>query len=215
MKPIIAILSRNEIIDNFNLEGVHEELLIAIKKYGGIPLILVPTSKEDLYQVLDKCMGIILPGGSDERSFDYLAVEYSIKKDIPLLGICLGMQVMATYNNKDYLEENKTQIMHNSPNVNYVHDVILNKDSKLSKIFNKTKINVNSRHNLHIITSCEYKIVGKSIDGIVEAIEREDKDFNIGVQWHPESMLEYDENSNKLFESFIKICKKHSKNKYL
>ena len=46
--------------------------------------------------------------------------------------------------------------------------------------------------------------VAYSEDKVLEAIEDSSKKFFIGVQWHPESLME-DENSKKLFDYFIKM----------
>ena len=49
-------------------------------------------------------------------------------------------------------------------------------------------------------------LFGYSEDGIIEAIERKDKKFAIGVQWHPEMIYNESEESQRLFKSFIKAC---------
>ena len=49
-------------------------------------------------------------------------------------------------------------------------------------------------------------VSGISNDNVIECIEDENKRFFLGVQWHPESMYNYDLNSRKIFDYFIKIC---------
>ena len=51
--------------------------------------------------------------------------------------------------------------------------------------------------------SKEFEIVGKSEDGLVEALENKNHSFQIGVQWHPERMISYDSLSRKLFQRFL------------
>ena len=51
-------------------------------------------------------------------------------------------------------------------------------------------------------------IVARSLDGVIEAIEKKDHPFFIGVQWHPETLLSYDIVSQKLFQSFFETVKK-------
>ncbi len=83
----------------------------------------------------------------------------------------------------------------------YVHEITINNTSKLYEILGKEKIKVNSRHN-KCVPHTKLDIVAYSEDGIIEAIEDKTKKFFIGVQWHPESLLE-DEYSIKLFNYFI------------
>ena len=52
------------------------------------------------------------------------------------------------------------------------------------------------------------KLLAKSEDGIVEAIQVKDKKFIVGLQWHPESMFTYDNVQYKIFKYFINICKR-------
>ena len=84
----------------------------------------------------------------------------------------------------------------------YVHSVDINKNSKLYDILKKDKIIVNSRHKSYIINT-DLKISGQA--NIIEAIEDNAKDFFIGVQWHPETLM--DENSILLFNNFFSSIK--------
>ena len=90
--------------------------------------------------------------------------------------------------------------LHKQPE-GYVHSVVL-KESKLRAIYGKGKIRVNSHHLQTVLKSYYFTVVGKSDDNLIEAIEGKG-DFQIGVQWHPERMLDYDCDSKKLFESFL------------
>ena len=101
---------------------------------------------------------------------------------------------------------NVVNIKNHKNKLSYSHDVILNKGSKLYNIYKKDVIKVNSRHNF-ILKNTNLKITGLSGDGYIEAIEDPSKEFFLGVQWHPETMLEYDPIQNNLFKCFIKYCK--------
>ena len=84
-----------------------------------------------------------------------------------------------------------------------MHNVYIEKKSKLYEIIENTEIRVNSRHIRHI-PSTKLDMVAYSEDGILEAVEDKTRRFFIGVQWHPESIIE-DKYSNKLFDYFIKM----------
>ena len=89
----------------------------------------------------------------------------------------------------------------------YAHEVKIKKESKLYNIFKTDIIKVNSRHK-SIVKYTNLDVVGISNDGYIEALESKNKKFFIGVQWHPESMIDYDEKQNNLFKYFIKSCLK-------
>lgn len=77
----------------------------------------------------------------------------------------------------------------------------IKENSKLYEILSSEKIKVNSRHR-KCIKETKLDCVAYSEDGIIEALEDKKKRFFIGVQWHPECLIN-DEFSKKLFDAFI------------
>ena len=228
MKPIIGIITRPELSTGKNpIMCLYKKISNAIIINGGIPLGIDPTETQfyfgknlinthkmseesflDMKRIIDMCDGIILQGGDEFYDYDLKVVEYCYKEDIPTLGICLGMQTMGYFFNGNLgrLANNN----HDSKN-KYMHSVILDETSKLYKILNKKNLDVNSRHKDYLIKT-DLKVVGISNDNIIEAIEDKNKRFFIGVQWHPETMIEYDKIMKRLFEYFINTCSKGEKN---
>lgn len=194
-KPIIGIVTR---LEN-NMHKINKSLIDNITKCGGLCLGIINEERYS-YEFLDRdkliidnilkiCDGFVIPGGSTESFLDKYIIEYATKNNIPILGICLGMQEMSSFLD---LEEVSN---HNKSN-RYVHKVNIDKNSLLYKIFKKD-IYVNSRHNYKIKNLNGYKVVGSCLD-VIEAIERDDNTFNVGVQWHPEDI-----DNEELFEYFI------------
>ena len=182
----------------------NKEIIDVIKKYDFIPLGIIVDFENNgdnefikTKPLIDLCSGIILQGGSDYYDIDIIITKYLHKNNIPTLGICLGMQTMAMAFNGNMGDINN----HKSDKL-YVHSVDINKDSKLYDILKKDKIIVNSRHKSYII-STDLKVSGQA--NIIEAIEDNAKDFFIGVQWHPETLM--DENSILLFNNFFSSIK--------
>ena len=237
-RPIIGIVGRatkdNE--DKSNI-STREEYRKAILDLGGIPILILPP--QDMYyydtrvsetppltteekEILDKqlklCDGILLPGGFKTFEYDTYIVDYCTKKDKPILGICLGMQIMANYGQtnengtpKFIVEKNDEQgINHCDQDKKYVHKVTLLKESKIYQIIHQETFNVNSFHKYHILKTKKYDIVGYSEDNLIEVIENKNNRFNIGVQWHPERLMD-DPNQINLLKEFIKISKISSK----
>ena len=189
----IGILKRKENNDDENILYMN-----AIKKYGGTPILIDKSNIEEI----NGCNGIIITGGYKKGILDDYLIEYALSNKLCLLGICQGMQSMAMYKS-DY---GLNLVNNHNKREGYIHDVFLT-ESKLSKIYNQRKIKVNSHHSECVVESKLFEIVGRSNDNIIEAIESNYHRFQIGVQWHPEKMLSYDLNSNKLMKKFIDSCK--------
>ena len=156
---------------------------------------------------LDMVDGVVFPGGYKVSVYDEYLLERCIERDIPTLGICLGMQLMGSYKGKFTVMENNSSINHLQEDDNVLsHKVMVNKDSFLYKILEKDEILVNSFHRFHVIGSEYFSVNARSEDDYIEGIEFKDKKFILGLQWHPEISYDFDENSKKIIDYFINIC---------
>ena len=225
MKPIIGMIARVEYPGNTGKLVMNEYYRRTIVKYGGNPIVIMPPQdinytetkyddqeelteeeKDMLIEQIKLCDGIVMTGGFKINKFDRFITEYLIENDIPLLGICLGMQIMSNYKRDKVWNEKNDSFIEHRVEEGLVHDVTLDKNSFLYSIVEKEKFMVNSRHYYHIVPNDNFEISSVSDDNYIEAIEMKNKKFIVGVQWHPESMN--DDTSKKLFEAFIKSCKK-------
>lgn len=222
-KPIIGIIERVENPGGTGKLVIEEKYRQRIIKHGGIVMGIAPTQdidytivrgrdqldlteeeKEMLISQIKLVNGLLLPGGFKINKFDRFIVEYAIENDIPILGICLGMQTIANYNKELILENNETFIEHYVED-GLAHSVTLDKNSKLYNIVEIEKIDVASRHHHHVQPNPLFDVVAVSDDNLIEAIEMKDKTFCIGVQWHPDCMD--DVSSNNIFDAFVDACR--------
>ena len=225
MKPLIGIVARVEypggthkLVINDSVrrklisQGADVTLILptSLVDYGDVKMEeqgqLTDTEKESIIRQIKNCDGILMPGGFKTNNFDLFIMNYAIENDIPILGICLGMQILSFYKREDICnEKNETDINHCLEDEPYVHEVTIDKNSKIYSIVKQEKFMVNSRHNFHAKPNSNFNTVAYAPDGIPEAIEMPEKKFVIGVQWHPEDLD--DEQSNNLISYFINICK--------
>lgn len=184
-----------------NTEEENRYYIQAIEKFGGKVVFVHDTDSYDyVLHILNGVFGILLPGGYDVGRLDYFLIAYAVFHQLRLLGICQGMQSMALWGTCNSLVSIGNQTHHQKEG--YVHSVLL-KDSRLQQILGVSQIKVNSYHYQTVFDSHCFRVVGKSSDGLIEAVEDSNQYFQIGVQWHPERMLDYDAVSRKLFLTFI------------
>lgn len=166
-----------------------------------INLIGIPISNnfETTKEIINICDGIILSGGDKFLEQDFLLIDYLYTKNIPTLGICLGMQLMTRY----LTQKEEININNHLSNNNYVHYINIYKNSLLYKIIGNERILVNSRHKSGFIID-DFYVSAKSDDDVVEAIEDESKKFFVGIEWHPESIN--DNNSKNIFDYFVRFA---------
>lgn len=213
---------------------VTKDIIDAVIDAGGVPILIpIINREEDILDIMDSLYGIILSGGHDINPiyygeepttsigftytprdlFELFIVKAAIEKDMPILGISRGHQIMTVaFGGKLYqdLNENeKAYINHmQRSGINDIgHYVDLKKDSKLHKIFNTERILVNSFHHQAVkIAPKNFQITAMSSDGIIEAMEHNNKPI-MSVQWYPEMMVKKHPVMLKIFEEFVKWCK--------
>lgn len=206
----IGILTR-EIISNINdkTNGIPFTYLNIVNKehypiFIDSSLKLTKENKEILLKQIKDIKGFILPGGEAVSEVDLFIIDYCYKNNIPLLGICLGMQEIGYYFDNKTIKRLDTD-MHFNPKEDYVHTIKLKRKGYLHNLLNTNQINVNSRHNYHIQENKNYSIEAKC-NKVIEAIKVKNTKYILGVQFHPEIMCNYDSNAQIILQDFIKTC---------
>lgn len=230
MKPLIGI--------NLDIKkGPPQEAAIqttytdAILKSGGVPLLLAPMPEADLALVMQKLDGIMLIGGADycptlyneepdstvelaeprRQEFDLACARLALADaDMPVLGICLGCQLINILQGGSLVQDIKSSfpdsdVEHSSKdgwkNGFTMHDVKVLPESKLGAVLGRYELPVSTSHHQSVKQVGKgLKIVAHADDGIVEAVEMSERAFVLGVQWHPERDYE----TNKpLFDGLV------------
>src|SRR5262245_3125888 len=146
--------------------------------------------------------------------FELALAREALARDLPVLAICRGTQVLNTAAGgtlvqdipsakPDSLDHSITQ-----PKDVAVHDVAVVPGTCLWTLLEPRltadgSVAVNSRHHQSVKSpGAGFVVSAVSPDGIVEAIEKPDAQFCVGVQWHPENFRTHGE-FNTLFEGFV------------
>lgn len=176
------------------------------------------------------CDGLLLPGGGDmdpkfygqERipacgepnllrdAAEPLLLRAFLAADKPVLGICRGIQVMNAVLDGDLYQDIKPfeHLPHNGHWAK-VHTVTVRRGTLLSRILGQDTVLVNSQHHQAVDRVAPgFTLAALSEDGIVEAIEKPDAGFCLGVQWHPEWLSDADPAMQSLFDAFVNACSK-------
>ncbi len=185
----------------------------AISAAGGVPLIL-PPEPAGLDAALDLCHGILLSGSDagvtvppQRRDFEYALIERALSRDLPILGICHGMQVLGVVlgGSVDHADPallspasaHLPRAVPDSP----AHDVIFSPGSSLAAIAGAPRTRVNSLHRHALRGPGRFHVSATAPDGVVEGIEATASGFCLGVQWHPEYLL--NRTDTRLWQAFV------------
>lgn len=163
--------------------------------------------KNKIIQQLELCDGIILQGGTTSEAYESWICKYAYDNDIPIMGFCAGQNnIVRALGGTTKKIANPED--HWKPGGDYVHNIKINKSSKLYSIIKKENIMVNSIHKKAVNATPSLKKVAFCNDGYTDGVEAENKKFYMGLRFHPEYLYKKDENMNNIFKEFIKICAK-------
>ncbi len=243
MKPVIGVTPDFNAGDRKEWGGKEPTYFLraryvrAIEELGGVPVILpLVANRAARRRLLQNIDGLLLTGSGPDldptlygesqqytfpvvaqrrSSFELDLVLLAIRKQIPTLAICGGMQAMNVACGGTLYQDIPAQVndvlQHRQPKpaVKLSHSVSITPGSLLDRIVKRTRMKVNSSHHQSV------KTVGRSLvasaiapDGIIEAIEHPGHPFFLGLQWHPEFLFERHLLHRRLFETFLRAAKR-------
>lgn len=179
---------------------------------GGTPIIIPPVAnKHVIINTLEHLDGLLLSGGGDynplwageepspmlhcinaERDLpELLITRLAYNRQIPILGICRGIQTLAMALDGKVEQDIKRNniIKHSQDAARYeqTHSITLHKGTILHALYHNDSLFVNSFHHQAVAsTGSRFRVAATAPDGIIEAIESNEYKPILGVQWHPE-----------------------------
>ena len=204
----------------------------AIARAGGLPIALPHQIElaEDYLELLD---GLVITGGAfdldpalygarerhatvhtkeQRTAFEWAITEAALARDLPLLGICGGQQLLNVVLGGDLIQHIPDAVpgclAHEQPNPRTEpgHAVEVAAGTILHRIGGAERLEVNSAHHQAAgATGPGVVVSGRAPDGVIEAIEVPGRRFCIGVQWHPEYGISAADDA--LFDALIAACR--------
>jgi len=239
MRPLIGIPCQGNLRSKYRRFCVGQSYCQALHVAGGAPVLIPLLDDDeavlDIYERLD---GLLLAGGGDLEPHHFgqvrlaklgsvdpprdraelLLTRRAMNDDLPVLAICRGIQVLNVALGGTLYQDIPTQIpqalrhnFHPDYPRNYLgHEVLVKQGTRLADILGAGSLAVNSFHHqavkdmppgLHVAAS--------ALDRVTEAIEGQGRRFVVGVQWHPEELVEDDPRMKRLFEAFVTEARKN------
>jgi putative glutamine amidotransferase len=212
---------------------LREDYVRSVETAGGLPLVLAPGRPEDAAEVLGRVDALLLTGGADldpkhygeaphpklgptfqERdTFELALVREALRRDLPLLAICRGHQVLNVAMGGTLVQDIPSQLPGagaHDPDVERwetCHEVEILPGTRLREILGTERVAVNSFHHQSVKgLGGDLVLSARSPDGVVEGIEvpRGTRRFVVGVQWHPESFWDHPPGFGSLFEALVR-----------
>lgn len=203
---------------------------------GGIPVLIPPVSDpEVIINTLENIDGLLLTGGGDHNPLwageepqkelhginatrdlpELLITRLAFNRQIPMFGICRGMQTLAFALGGRVAQDINATLKHSqeADKSEPTHSVILSPESMIRDIYDSEHIFVNSFHHQAVSdTGPHFQATANSPDGIIEAMESTKHKSILGVQWHPEWL---GDEGQKLFQWLVNRASEYSMAKSL
>lgn len=188
---------------------------LSVVEAGGTPLLIPPVADRDVIaSTLEHIDGLLLTGGADINPLwtgeepvaelsninskrdlpELLATRLAYNRQIPILGICRGIQTLAVALDGKVRQHVASEIKHSqdAPREELTHSVTIGDGTTLRGIFGGAgRMFVNSIHHQAVAApGRRFRVSARAADGVIEAIESNEYKPVIGVQWHPEWLPE-------------------------
>ena len=221
-------------VDDANAKvTINQSYVDAVVRGGGWPVLLAPVDDPDWVRTaLSQLDGLVLTGGRDynpvlygrephpatsllsprRTRFDLALAGAALDAGLPTLGICGGIQLLNIARGGTLVQDIPAQLQsaldHHGQKTGFGrHTVRVDAGTRLAEIVGAGELEVNTSHHQAIEQLGRgLRVVARAPDGVIEAVEGTGDAFLLGVQWHPERLLDRSEQV-RLFEAVAEAAR--------
>jgi putative glutamine amidotransferase len=211
--------------------ALRQNYFASVVAAGGLPVAL-PHHPELAADYLERIDGLLVTGGAFDvdpalwgggpphpkvtlkpgrTDFELSATRRALARDLPVLGICGGQQLLAVAFGGTLVQHIPDEVpgalAHEQPNPRTEpgHEVVVAPGTLLARIVRRERLAVNSAHHQAVATAGAGAVVNAvAPDGVVEGVEHPGHRFALGVQWHPEYHV--DPADPLILRAFVEAC---------
>jgi putative glutamine amidotransferase len=236
-RPVVGVTLGDG--DEPGLHAVREDYVRSVEQAGAVPVVLPPLRPEDVPVLVDRLDGVLLSGGVDvdpalygqepharlgrvnrrRDDFEIALVVEALRRDLPILGICRGQQVLNVAAGGTLVQDIPSLVAgsvnhhRGGPRWRRAHRVLVTAASRLGDILGEDAVSVNSIHHQSVDRVADGLVVSARCpdDGVVEGLEMPASRFVVAVQWHPESFWNRAGSFQRLFDAHADACRAASR----
>lgn len=239
MRPLIGIPTRTLQDQGIPLNAIAIAYTYAIELAGGAPVLIpLRLSEDTLCSIFSRLDGLLLAGGVDvhPREFgepvepfcgdidvhrdavELNLIRWALEHKMPTLGICRGIQMLNVAAGGTLYQDIPAQLpgklLHShrvgDPYNLRTHRITIEPGSTLARALGDMDVPVNSLHHQSLKDIAPgFHIIARASDGIIEGIEADRGNFALGVQFHPEWLVDDDARMVHIFEEFVRAAIGH------
>jgi putative glutamine amidotransferase len=215
--------------------AIRDDYVRAVEEAGGLPVVLAPGPVAHLADLLGRLDGLLMSGGADldpthygeaahatvsgvsgdRDTFELALTREALARDLPLLAICRGHQVLNVATGGTLVQDIPSQLggaLDHDPKKERwepAHEVRILPGTRLREILGRDRVAVNSFHHQSI------KVPGRGLvvsacalgDDVIEGVELPGRRFVLGVQWHPEAFWDRPAHFQPLFAALVEASR--------
>ncbi len=227
--PDVTAITKEVPLAKYDLKVAYAD---AVLRAGGLPFILPYSDDRAVIEAyLDRISGVVITGGAFDippeaygetardglgalkpgrTAFESLVIHAALARNIPVLGVCGGMQLLNVALGGTLFQDIGKEMPNARPHeqthdrTQPAHPIDIKEGTVLADCIGKGQLMVNSTHHQAVkAVGPKLVVTATSPDGVIEAIEAPSHNFAVGVQWHPELLIDTVPPHLGLYKTFV------------